>query len=589
MEFTVHIRPRRLAGTFLAGALLAVLPGACATSDADDAQGIGRERSRVGAPQPVGESLVGNYLAGRHAQANRDVGSASDFMARALAHDPDNPDLIRRAFVLMAADGRMVEAVKLAERLLTHDEADTFSNLVLAADGIKSGRFDAAVERLDSLPDSGLGVLMGPVLKAWALVGAGKTEPGLKALALLVKDDKFRTIHDLHAGLINDLAGNGEAAEKAYISAAERQESPTLRMTELIGNYYERSGRPDEAGIWYDRYAKNHPNTDSLDPILAGLAAGKVPAPLVATVAHGAAEALFGVASSVVRREGRDTALVFGRMALDLKPSFPMMQILLASILEDEERLEEANAIFAAIDRRSSFSWTARLHMATNLDRLDRTGEAEKQLRVMASERKDDPRPMIDLGDILRRRERFKEAAQAYDDAVARVGELEPGHWSLLYSRGMALERSDQWDRAEKDFLKALEFEPDQPYVLNYLGYSWVEKGMHLDQAQDMIRKAVKERPTDGYIVDSLGWVYYRLGKFEKATRELERAVELRPEDPVINDHLGDAYWRVGRRAEAHFQWRRALSLDPEPDLIPKINAKLKNGLPARKKEDLDG
>ncbi|MEO1065674.1 MAG: tetratricopeptide repeat protein, partial [Actinomycetota bacterium] len=175
------------------------------------------------------------------------------------------------------------------------------------------------------------------------------------------------------------------------------------------------------------------------------------------------------------------------------------------------------------------------------------------------------------IGNLLRGRERFVEAAEAYDRALDRIGEdLDQRHWSLLYARGIALERSKQWPRAETDFLRALELEPEQPYVLNYLGYSWVEQGVNIDRAREMIERAVEQRPNDGYIVDSLGWVFYRLGQYEDAVVNLERAVELRPQDPTINDHLGDAYWKVGRYAEARFQWSRALSLDPEEKDISK-------------------
>lgn len=183
------------------------------------------------------------------------------------------------------------------------------------------------------------------------------------------------------------------------------------------------------------------------------------------------------------------------------------------------------------------------------------------------------------MGDLLRGKERFAEAVVAYDKAMARIGAVEPRHWALLYSRGIALERSKQWPRAEADFLKALELNPDQPYVLNYLGYSWVEHGIHLDKALTMIETAVKLRPEDGYIVDSMGWVLFRLGRYAEAVPHLERAVELRPSDPTINDHLGDAYWRVGRENEARFQWDRALVLKPSPEEAREIQTKLKRGL----------
>ena len=168
-----------------------------------------------------------------------------------------------------------------------------------------------------------------------------------------------------------------------------------------------------------------------------------------------------------------------------------------------------------------------------------------------------------------------------------RLGKLDKRHWTILYSRGISLERSKNWKRAEKDFKTALGLSPDQPYVLNYLGYSWVDQGVNLADARKMIERAVKLRPNDGYIVDSLGWAFYRLKKYEAAVKQLERATELRPQDPTINDHLGDAYWRVGRFMEAKFQWQRALNLKPEADQVLLIEKKLKLGLDDALVEDI--
>jgi Flp pilus assembly protein TadD len=183
------------------------------------------------------------------------------------------------------------------------------------------------------------------------------------------------------------------------------------------------------------------------------------------------------------------------------------------------------------------------------------------------------------LAGVLRMAEKYADAVLAYDEAFEQLGDLKPRHWLFFYNRGIALERSKQWGRAKADFLKALELQPEQPYVLNYLGYSWVERGKNLEQAQSMIARAVKQRGNDGYIVDSLGWVLYQVGKYKDAVKQLERAVRLRPQDPIINDHLGDAYWRVGRRQEARFQWRRSLGLEPESEHMNDTKAKLENGL----------
>ncbi|MHA1598281.1 MAG: tetratricopeptide repeat protein, partial [Alphaproteobacteria bacterium] len=291
------------------------------------------------------------------------------------------------------------------------------------------------------------------------------------------------------------------------------------------------------------------------------------------------AEAIFGIATSLSQQNARETALVFGRMALYLRSDFPVMQMLLGNILQADQRYDAANKVFSGITKKSPYSWPSRLSMADNLDDLERPEEAEKNLRAMAAEEPDLAAPLIRLGDMLRGREQFKKAVAVYNQAFDRIGDPQPHHWSLLYARGIVLERIDQWEKAEPDFLKALEFKPDQPMVLNYLGYSWIDKGINLDRATEMIRKAVKLRPTDGYISDSLGWAHFRLGNFQESAKEMERAVALRPEDPVINDHLGDVYWRVGRTNEARFQWQRVLTLDPDDDLAASIADKLKNGL----------
>jgi tetratricopeptide (TPR) repeat protein len=297
------------------------------------------------------------------------------------------------------------------------------------------------------------------------------------------------------------------------------------------------------------------------------------------SVIDGAAEVLFGISSLILQQNDQETPLMLGRLALYLKPQFPIMQVFLGDILETTNRLEVALEIYQSIDPGSSFSWPARLRVASILSRIDRIEEAVQNLKALAQDRPEDPEPLISLGNILRIQERFIEAVSAYDGAFGRIKAIKPRHWTLLYSRGIALERSKQWPRAEIDLLSALNFMPEQPYVLNYLGYSWIDKGLYLDRAQAMIGKAASLRPNDGYVIDSLGWGYYKLGKFEKAVLELERAAELRPQDPVINNHLGDAYWRVGRRREAIFQWRRSLSLEPDKDLIAELNQKLFSGL----------
>jgi tetratricopeptide (TPR) repeat protein len=542
-----------------------------------------------------GNSLSGNYLAGRHAQARRDLSAAADFLGAALKQSPDVPDLLRRTFILLAAEGRINEAAILARRLVDADVKAPVADLTLALVDINKGRYAAAEARLKDMPADGLSGFVAPVLRAWSLMGMKKSRQALKLLASgapgkaaggakegskgKTRDKATKILHALHAALMNELLGRNAEAEKLYLSVNENPANLSLRVVQLLGALYERTGKTEKAQALYDGFLKAQPGTQFLDEALKRLKSGKRGSLKTYSVRDGAAEVLFGIAGSLRQRNLQETAMVLGRLALYLKPRFPAMQILLGDTMETANRLEPALDIYSSIDRQSSFSWPARLRIASVLDRLERTEDAISHLNKMADDRKANPAPLISLGDILRGHERFEEAAKAYDQALARIKNPEPRHWNLLYARGIALERSKQWPRAEADFLSALKFKPEQPYVLNYLGYSWIDKGLYLDRAQGMIDKAAKLRPNDGYIIDSLGWVHYRLGRFDEATRELERAVELRPEDPIINDHLGDAYWRVGRKREAAFKWNRSLTLDPEKDLISEINRKLKTGL----------
>ena len=530
-------------------------------------------------PLGPGATLTGNYLAGRHAQAERDLSATTTFFLAALEEAPNETDLLRRTFLVLVTAGRVEESVGLARRLLTLMPEAAMAHIAVVADDIRAGRFQEARERLQDLPERSINVFLAPLLTAWTLVGEGETDAALAALEPLAKEGGSAPLHDLHTALVRDMAGRNSEALRDYVKVIESDASLSLRLTQLLGGLYERLGEREKARALYGKYGEDHPGSVVLDTALERLAEGRIPDREVATASDGAAEALFDVASSLRQQNARETALLLGRFALYPRPDFPVMQLLVGDLLDSDRRYESANRVYDSIDRDSRLSWSARLRVADNLERMGRTDEALDRLRALARENPTGAEPLIDLGNILRGHKRFEEAVEAYDGAMRRIATLESRHWPLLYARGIALERSKQWPRAEADFLKALEFQPDQPYVLNYLGYSWVEQRQHLDRAENMLKKAVSLRPNDGYIVDSLGWVYYQLGRFEEAVKELERAVELRPEDPIINDHLGDAYWKVGRRQESRFQWRRSLSLDPEPDTIAAIEDKLKKGL----------
>ncbi len=564
--------PRRLASV----ALLVATLTACGLPDQHaDAQPVASSAA------PLGKTVSGNYLAGRYAQQTHDYGRAAEYLGRALTADPDNLDLARRTFLLRVSEGRIAEAMELAHRIAAVDPNSPVVPLTLLLEVVAKGDFKAAAAQALSLPKEGIQRFVSPLMIAWTDAGAGQLDEGIAALNVLDAARGFGTLKDFHAALIADFGGKTVAAEASYRKVHDATAHPNWRIVDMFGNFLERQGRADEARRIYERFRSENPDHDLVRTTLARLAAGGKPAARVTTAKDGAAEALFDLASLLNQRETIDLALVYGRLALFLRPDFPLAQLLVADIAEAQRHDSEALAVYQAIDVKSPFSWTARLRAASILDSIGQTDASVAGFKAMAAERPDQAEPLLALGNVLRGRERFKEAITAYDGALQRIGDPQSRHWTLFYSRGVARERSGDWKEAEADLEQALHLQPEQPSVLNYLGYSWIDRGVKLDAALKMIARAVQLRPNDGYIVDSLGWAYYRLGDFPNAATYLERAIELKPEDPTINDHLGDAYWQTGRQVEARFQWNRALQFQPEADQVKPIEAKLDRGLEA--------
>ena len=529
----------------------------------------------------------GNYLAARHAERIHDFALSARLFEQTLRVAPTDPVLLNRTLHQMVAAGRMDDAVPIARRYLELRPQSVIAGLVLAAEAIRADRLDDALERLKSVPGGGLGGYAAPLVRGWILAGQEKADEALEALAPLGKRRGLKPLHDLHAALILDAAGERDRAMELFRGFAESKRLYT-RQVELTGAFLEREGEGAAAQKLYENYLKQVRDSLVIEASLARAKSGKgKPQKEIATAATGTAEGLFDLAQILDDQNADEIAIMIARIALYLHPRFALAQTLIGDLLIGMERYGDAVKAYDRVDRKSLRSWQARLRAADSLSRMEKVEPALARFSAMAEERSDRPDALIAKGDLLRFKKRYGEALKAYEQAFARIPKIERRHWSLYYSRGITLERSKEWPRAEKDFLKALELQPDQPFVLNYLGYSWVDRGENLKRALVMIEKAVRLRPNDGFIVDSLGWAHYRLGGFAKAVTYLERAIMLSPQDAAINDHLGDAYWRVGRRMEARFQWRRALGLDPEPDTIDGIRKKLAEGLkePAAKKK----
>ena len=523
--------------------------------------------------------MAGDYLAARHAQATQDTFVATDFYTRALADDPNNPELLRRTFQLMVSSGRIDEALPIARRIVANNPSSALPALALIAEDVRAQRYNEALTRAGNLPNDGLVAFVRPLAAGWVQAGLGNKVAAEKAVKELGSKNGFELFADFHTALIDDLMGDQAGARSAFDAAVTANRAQFVRITEAAGAFYERIGERTAAQRLYQSYEQMHGDTLVMKPALARVAAGGVAPRAVASVDAGLAEAFFDIASLLHQERIDDVAIILAQLSLRLRPDFSMAKLLIADVYEAEGHIESAITVYESIDPNAPASWSARLRTAALFTGVDQFDAATRRLEAMAEERPERSDALVALGDVLRSADRFPDAVKAYDRARARMPQLDERNWGVLYSRGIALERSNQWPKAEVDFLKSLELSPNQPYVLNYLAYSWVEKGIHLEQAQAMLERALQLRPKDPQIIDSMGWALYRLGRFDGAVSNLEQAVELRPQDAVINDHLGDAYWRVGRRNEARFQWQRALNLDPEPDLLTNLMEKIQHGL----------
>lgn len=578
------------AGLTLAAMLGAsVLTAEAATSSRSGPPGLQDDIN--GDPFDAGLSVSGRFLAARHAESVGNLVAAADLTAGVLNEVPDSELMRRRAHLVMVGAGRFDDAAAIANELIVTRPEDPLIVYTLVVRAVQKGDHARSLALLETIPESGVNGIIAPLLKAWSHAGLGEVSDGLAALDAMAQNGGFGPVAGFHQALIADLGGDTAAAEAAFRrTLGASADRPSLQLVDAFARFLVRNGKSQEAEILVADFVARNPQTLLIKPTLDAVEGRAEPERTIRNVRTGVAEVFRNVSSLLNREQLRSEALLFVRMALDLAPDDAAARFSLAQLLEARERADLAIEVYEKIDPRSPYSWYARLGVADALHARVKSDDAIRLLRAMSSERPERADAARAMADLLRVTERFDEAVTAYDLAIERLGR-EPD-WGLLYTRGIALERAKRWDRAEQDFLNALEKSPDQPLVLNYLGYSWVEQGVQLERARKMIETAVEKRPRDGYITDSLGWVLYRLGDFENAVVHLERAVALEPGDPVINDHLGDAYWVVGRKLEARFQWLRSLSLEPDREVEAELRQKLDGKkvpkpLPPGKKGDL--
>jgi tetratricopeptide (TPR) repeat protein len=520
---------------------------------------------------------AGAYLAARQAANANDFAIGTQFLTQALLADPTNPILMENAVRSLIALGQPDRAVTVAAAMVAQGQDNPIAFLTLTLADVKAGDWGAVLASLDA--GRSISPLVDGVTRGWAHLGLGDMTNATASFDAVIASDGMSGYGLTYKAYALASVGDFEGAEAIFAS------TPGLRFNRQSVIAYvqvlSQLNQNEAAIAFLDRVFGGR-----LDPGLTllrdELAAGKsVAYDAVRTPVQGLADLYLTVASILQDDAPDDFTLLYARAAADLWPENTQALLTTAGLLEALDQYDLANATYSQIAPSDPAFLAAELGRAEVLAAAGRQDAAIEALEALSRGYPDRPEVFAAKGNNLRVADRFEAAKQAYGRAIDLYDDDSAAKWFVYYTRGIAHHQLDEWTGAEADFRAALALRPDQPQVLNYLGYSLVERGEKMDEALAMIETAAATLPDNGAIVDSLGWVYFQLGRYEEAVVHLERAASLEPLDPVINDHLGDALWAVDRAIEASFQWQRALSFDPEEEDAERIRAKIARGLDA--------
>lgn len=532
--------------------------------------------------EPLPQKSYGAYLAGRVAHLRRDFNTASDYYIKALKIDPDNKELVSRLYLILVSKSRVDEAATYARQNIANGNKDNFAYTVIAVKDMHDGNYQQSIKETAAFDNPAYKEFIAPLLNAWNYAGLKQPEKALKTLEQLKKEPSFKTIYHFHAGMINDYFNRNREAQKHYDVIINNESMElSLRSLEIIANFYIRTGQKDKATALVSGFNDEKVIADMLRAFANNVrnATPQNTGRIITTPSEGAAEALFSIAATFRYDEIIDVAHMFTSLSIYQNPNYDLAKLLLADILEDRGMFEDANEVYETIGKESPAYYAAQLKKANNLIKLTDYDNAELLLKSLSLDY-DNAQIYLDLGDVLRMKNRPEEAIEYYKAAIKASGKND-SVWVLYYAMGVSYEQAGQWHKAEKALLKALELSQNHYMVLNYLGYTWMKQGENIDQAFAMIVNAYNQAPDDPNISDSLGWALYNLGYYGMAEKYLEKAAEAAPANAVISDHLGDVYWFTKRRNEARFQWQHALDIKDESGELDRkqVQAKIDNGI----------
>ena len=515
------------------------------------------------------------------AHIRKDFDRAADYYKIAYEKEPNNPELMTRLYLLLSSKGRIDEAADYAQKALDAKAENSFARMLIASKQLHDGQYAASIKSLNKIDDQIYKRLIAPLINTWNYAGLGNQDKAFEELRKLSKEDGLGQVTRQHRAMLFDFFGkNREAAEIYQQILNDKNSEISVRLLEIISNFYIRTGQKEIAVTMMQSTVNN----SSLDSLLSALrkkvnnADPQNTPPVLSSAQIGASEALFTIAATFRYDEAIDVAHMYTALAIYMNPEYNTAKVLMADIFEMREMYDDANVIYDSVSQNDIAYYAAQFKKARNLVKKGAYKQAEILLKTL-EEDYNDMQIDLELGDILRLTNRFSEAVEYYDKAISKTknkGNL----WILYYAKGVALDNDNRYDEAQEALLKAYQIKKHY-LVSNHLGYSWIRQKKNVNEAFKMIIDAYNQAPFDPNINDSLGFALYNLGYYAMAIPYLEKAAELYPSSAVISSHLGDAYWFAHRKNEARFQWRHALSLkDDSGELdIKKTKAKVKNGI----------
>ncbi len=516
-------------------------------------------------------TAYGSFLAARYADAQQDPTAATRYYGMAMQADPDNQSLVDEGFIAAVLSGSP-QATQLAGQV----SGNAIAVMLLGNQAALAGHYAEAQRQYLLLPHDQLSGLLQPLLLAWAKFGAGDPAGALAQLVPLANGSPFGAVYILNAALIADQAADMKDAVALYSAADAGDQAPNLRMAQIIASWKARQGEPDAARAELRQMAATHPTLAAALPNLEA----HVTDPVISNANEGLAEAYLSIAGALNQPSQTLLQVTFLRFSLSLRPDLAAARLLLANVQAGGNQMRDALATLQPIPKTDPLYVPAALQEATLMAGLGQNDQAVALLNQLAA-KNDDIDALETAGDILRDDNQFTQAIAYYDRAIALLPRPAPSSaWSLYYDRAICHDESGDWKAAEPDLQTALRLSPNQPYVLNYLGYTWALRGENLGQAAVMLKEAVGLAPNEGAIVDSLGFLNLKEGETQNAVKLLTQAVEMDPDDAEVNAHLGDAFYAAGLRLQADYQWQRALALKPDAKLQAEITNKLKQVAP---------